>query len=79
MIKNTEKLFLEFIWDKNPAKFSKVILESEIKNGDLKLHNMTVFDEALELGWIKRYLSSNGKWKIFVDIVVYGLGGFSCA
>ena len=33
MIKNIEKLFLEFIWDKNPAKFSKVILEAEIKKG----------------------------------------------
>ena len=28
---------------------------------------MFTFDKALKLGWLKRYLSSKGKWKVFLD------------
>ena len=53
MFKNIEKMFLDFIWNNKPAKFSKSILEVEIKNGGLKLHNLKIFDQSLKLGWIK--------------------------
>ena len=36
--------------------------------GVLKLHNLNLFDKSLKLGWRKRYLTSNGKWKVFLDI-----------
>ena len=51
----------------------------DIAEGGLKLHNLNVFDKALKLGWLKRYLTSNGKWKVFLDkedfheICSYGL------
>ena len=27
-----------------------------------------MFDKALKRGWLKRYLTSNSKWKIFLDL-----------
>ena len=36
--------------------------------GVLKLHNLNLFDKSLKLGWRKRYRTSNGKWKVFLDI-----------
>ena len=27
-----------------------------------------MFDKALRLKWLKRYLTSKGKWKVFVDV-----------
>ena len=42
-----ETLFLNFIWDNTPAKFNKIILEAEVKDGGLKLHNLSLFDQAL--------------------------------
>ena len=68
MFKNIEKMFLDFIWNNKPVKFSKSILEAEIKNGGLKLHNLKIFDQSLKLGWIKRFSTSNGKWKIFLEL-----------
>ena len=67
-IKKIEKIFYSFIWSDKPAKFSKYILEADISEGGLKLHNLSLFDKALKLGWLKRYLTSNGKWKAFLDM-----------
>ena len=67
-IKSIEQIFLSFIWNDKPAKFSKAILEAEIANGGLKLHDLSTFDKALKLGWLKRYLCSQGKWKVFLDM-----------
>ena len=66
--KTLENIFLSFIWNDKPAKFSKTILEAEVNDGGLKMHNLFLFDKALKLGWLKRFLSSNGKWKIFLDM-----------
>ena len=67
-IKSIEQIFLSFIWIDKPAKFSKSILEAEIIDCGLKLHDLSTFDKALKLGWLKRYLNSQGKWKVFLDL-----------
>ena len=46
----------------------KDILEAEIKDGGLKLPNLSSFDNALKLGWLKRFLKSNSKWTIFPKV-----------
>ena len=40
-----------FLWAGKPAKFSRYILETEIKDGGLKLHNLVDFNYALKLSW----------------------------
>ena len=65
LFKELDLLFANYIWSGKPAKFRKEILEAEIKNGGLKLHNISRFDSALKLGWLKRFLRSNSKWTIF--------------
>ena len=69
ILKQIDTLFLNFVWSNKPAKFSRSILEAEIRDGGLKLHNLSTFDQSLKLGWLKRYLKSDGKWKIFADLV----------
>ena len=69
VLKQIDTLFLNFVWSNKPAKFSRSILEAETKDGGLKLHNLATFDQSLKLGWLKRYLKSDGKWKIFADLV----------
>ena len=39
-------------------------MEGEIGHGGLKLHNISLFDKTLKLGWIKCFLQSNSKWTI---------------
>ena len=50
-----------FLWNNKPPKFRKEILEAEISEGGLKLHNLKTFCMALKAGWIKQYLSSTAK------------------
>ena len=67
-IKKIESIFYSFIWSGKPAKFSKHILEADISEGGLKLHNLRLFDMSLKLGWLRRYLTSQGKWRVFLDM-----------
>ena len=56
--------FSNFLWSGKPPKWRKEILEGEFSYGGLKLHNISLFDKTLKLGWIKRFLQSNSKWTI---------------
>ena len=47
---------------------AKKILEAEVIDGCLKLHDLSTFDKALKLGWLKRYFNSQGKWKVVLDL-----------
>ena len=60
-----DKLFSNFLWSNKPPKFRKNIIESDIMDGGLRLHNLKKFDLALKLGWAKRLLTSKSKWTIF--------------
>ena len=62
LVDELNSIFSDFLWAGKPPKFRKEILESEIKDGGLKLHN---FDAALKLGWLKMFLKSNSKWTVF--------------
>ena len=63
-MKELYNTFSSFLWSGKPPKWRKEILESEIHHGGLKLHNISLFDQTLKLSWLRRYLSSRGKWTI---------------
>ena len=65
LLEELNNVFYDFLWAGKPPKFRKEILEAEIKDGGMKLHNLSIFDAALKLGWLKRFLKSNSKWTIF--------------
>ena len=59
-----DSLFFTFIWGNKPPKFRREIVEANIIEGGLKLHNLKKFDAALKIGWLKRYISTKSKWTI---------------
>ena len=65
LVDEQNHIFSDFLWAGKSPKFRKEILEAEVKDGGLKLHNLSVFDTALKLGWLKRFLKSNSKWTVF--------------
>ena len=71
-------LFKGFLWSGKSPKYRREILEAETKDGGLKLHNIKLFDNALKLGWLKRYIRSNSKWTVFPNdfelegVFIYG-------
>ena len=48
LFKEIENIFLTFVWCGKPAKFSRKILEAEIGDGGIKLHNIVLFDKSLK-------------------------------
>ena len=75
-----ESIFSNFIWNSKPPKFRREIVESFNKDGGLQLHNLKTFDAALKIGWLKRYLKTDSKWKsIPMDSVYSGLFKYGVA
>ena len=60
-----DTLFNSFLWNNKPPKFRKGIMEADIIDGGLRLHNFQKFDQTLKLGWAKRLLTSQSKWTIY--------------
>ena len=63
-IKELNHTFAKFLWCGKPPKWRKEILEGEYYHGGLKPHNISLFDKALKLSWLKQYLKSSGKWTV---------------
>ena len=62
-ITQLEVLVASFLLGNKPSKFRKEIVEDNTDDGGLKLHNSKYFDAALKIGWLKRYLKTDSKWK----------------
>ena len=61
-ISQLEQLFFSFLWCNKPPKFRREIMEANTVDGGLKLHNLTLFDAALKIGWLRRYIVTRSKW-----------------
>ena len=58
LFEEINSIFKKFLWNNKPPKFRKEIIEAEIIDSGLKLHNLEKFDLALKLGWAKSYLEA---------------------
>ena len=57
-------VFYTFLLGNKPPKFHREIVETNTIDGSLKFHNLRKFDAALQIGWLKRYITTESKWKI---------------
>ena len=63
-ISQLDQLFFSFLWCNKPPKFRREIMEANIVDGGLKLHNLEIFDAALKIGWLRRYIVTHSKWSV---------------
>ena len=71
-ISELDALFGDFLWANKPPKLRREILEAQIRDGGLKLHNIKLFDTALKLGWLKRFIKCSSKWTVFPNAMALG-------
>ena len=57
-----DSLFIKFLWNGKPAKFSKKILEKQIADGGLQYPNIKYIDATMKLSWFKRLYKTNEGW-----------------
>ena len=80
MFSRLESIFSNFIWNSKPPKFRRDIVEALNIEGGLQLHNLNISDAALKIGWLKRYLRTDSKWKIILmEAEFSGLFGYGVA
>ena len=58
-----KKLILNFLWNNKPSRVKYETMIANIKDGGLKLPDITSFHNAQKIFWIKRLQTSEGKWK----------------
>ena len=62
MVKDIEHFVFDFIWRGKTPRFRKEKKEAEIKEGGMKLHNLTLFSKCLKISWLRRLVTSRGNW-----------------
>lgn len=62
MSEKITKTLYDFLWNNNP-KIKKSVVVKEFAEGGLKMINVNAFINALKSTWIRRIISSNGKWQ----------------
>ena len=77
VIGEINNIFFNFLWDGKGDKIKRDIMISDYENGGLKMIDIKVFNRALKLGWIKKYLDNenHGKWKLLFDLELRKFGG----
>ena len=61
-------ILFNFLWDGKDDKIKRDIMISDYENGGLRMIDIKLFNKALKLSWIKKYLDTenHGKWKLFL-------------
>ena len=67
----------DFLWDGKGDKIKRNITISDYENGGLRMIDIKLFNKALKLSWIKKYLDTenHGKWKLLFDLQLRPFGG----
>ena len=67
-IKEVNKLFYVFLWNRKGDKIKRDIIINDYSNGGLKMIDIQSFSTSLKATWIKKYLDEENqrKWKYFL-------------
>ena len=65
-LKELERLFYKFIWNKSNDKVKRSVLEKCYEQGGLQMINIKAFIKSLKVVWIRRVLTTRSSWKIFI-------------
>ena len=76
-MKQIEKIFFRFLWDRGREKIKREILYLRYKDGGLKIPDINYFSKALKFIWVKKLLDNQNfsAWKILFLDKVERIGG----
>ena len=63
VLEKSKRLILNFLWNNKPPRVKYETIIANIKDGGLKLPDITSFHNAQKAFWIKRLQTSRVKWK----------------
>ncbi|MCG7892737.1 MAG: reverse transcriptase domain-containing protein, partial [Candidatus Thiodiazotropha endolucinida] len=81
LIKQIEKMFYKFLWNNGPDRIKRSVIVKNIREGGLRMINISYFIKALKISWLRRVVqnSENNAWYAlsninFMSILTYGNG-----
>ena len=77
LIKEIEKMFIDFIWDEKTPQISKETLIKDYSDGGLRLTHIPSFVTSLKLSWVQRVFDCKNfsPWKIMFMKEIQPFGG----
>ena len=71
IIKETDKIFCDFLWNGKVNKIARNTVIKQIEQGGLKMTDMTSKIKSLKITWIKRAINNpTSSWKLIIDDMV---------
>ena len=55
-----------FLWDGKPDKIKRSLAKQKMVNGGIGMIDLTLFDKALKLTWVRRLLKEDKMWKTLI-------------
>ena len=66
IIEHINKIMFNFLWNNKTSKIKESTVLQEYCEGGLIMVNLKAFIEALKSTWIRRLLTTNSKWQVFI-------------
>ena len=60
------KIIFSFLWNKKPSKLKQTTVIKQYGECGPKMINIRAFMEALKLTWVRRLLTVDCKWQVFI-------------
>ena len=67
IIMQINNMLYNFLWDGKPDKLKRSIAKQKMINGGIGMLDLELFEKALKLTWIRRFLKEESKWKIIIE------------
>jgi len=67
IVNQLNKLFFDFLWNGKPDPIKRSVIKLKPVDGGLGMIDLSLFDKALKLTWLRRYFTSTAAWKLLID------------
>lgn len=81
LIKQIERLFFKFLWNNGPDRIKRSTIIKNVKEGGLRMTNISFFIKALKISWLRRIVhnSEHAAWYAlsninFMSVLSFGHG-----
>ena len=75
--KQCQQKISDFIWHGKPPKVKWETLIASLEKGGIKAPDMSIYNKALKLSWIPRFLDGlQNPWKVIPEFILQKVGGF---
>lgn len=82
IINEINNLFYNFLWDGKPDKMRRSLAKQNILEGGIGMIDVSLFDKALKLTWLRRFFKHQSRWKELIHVMyphfknIFNFGNF---